>query len=252
MGSTFRKGSEQTGQSAGMSNEQGAIASRLLNESQPLRTSSLNQLTNFMDTGKIPMALNVNMAGDIGTQEQELASARNQILDTGVRGGQMTTALAQLPVQRLQARDAVRANYENTLRESLFGTGASMGIVQAPQVGFGGMSAAASNLNSLGEQRQKQNAQFQQGMGQMIGKAVAGSDRRCKTRIRRIGTHALGIGLYEFSYRPRYQAQWGSGRYRGVMAQEVLQVKPEAVLRHADGYLMVDYAALDEGVSSHG
>jgi hypothetical protein len=72
----------------------------------------------------------------------------------------------------------------------------------------------------------------------------AASDRRCKRHICRIGTHPLGVGLYSFEYKPRYQAQWGRGPQVGVMAQEVLTVKPDAVSWHPDGYLMVDYGRL--------
>jgi hypothetical protein len=72
----------------------------------------------------------------------------------------------------------------------------------------------------------------------------AASDRRVKRRICRIGTHSLGIGLYTFEYKPRYQTQWGAGRHVGVMAQEVLTVRPDAVGLHPDGYLMVDYGRL--------
>ena len=75
-------------------------------------------------------------------------------------------------------------------------------------------------------------------------KAGMMSDRRCKRHICRIGTHPLGVGLYSFEYKPRYQAQWGRGPQVGVMAQEVLTVKPDAVSWHPDGYLMVDYGRL--------
>jgi hypothetical protein len=59
-----------------------------------------------------------------------------------------------------------------------------------------------------------------------------------KRDIVRIGTHPLGIGLYEFSYIGR------RGRHTGVMAQEVLTVRPEAVLTGPEGFYMVDYSAI--------
>jgi len=63
------------------------------------------------------------------------------------------------------------------------------------------------------------------------------SDRRLKTNIKRIGTHRLGIGIYEFDY------VWGE-HATGVMADEVKTVMPEAVTRHSSGYDMVDYSKL--------
>ena len=35
-----------------------------------------------------------------------------------------------------------------------------------------------------------------------------------------------------------------AGTYQGVMAQDVLSYRPEAVIRHPSGYLMVNYDML--------
>lgn len=66
-------------------------------------------------------------------------------------------------------------------------------------------------------------------------KGVAGlfSDRRLKSRIRRIGRTKHGLGLYRYRIFGREKI--------GVMADEVLEVMPLAVTRHPSGYLMVDY-----------
>jgi hypothetical protein len=63
------------------------------------------------------------------------------------------------------------------------------------------------------------------------------SDRRLKKNIKRIGTHRLGIGIYEFDY------VWGE-HATGVIADEVKQVMPEAVVRDPSGYDLVDYSKL--------
>ena len=68
------------------------------------------------------------------------------------------------------------------------------------------------------------------------GTAIA-SDRRLKSNVVRIGTHPLGIGIYEYDI-------FGE-RQRGVMADEVEAVKPEAVTTHpTEGYKMVYYGML--------
>ena len=64
------------------------------------------------------------------------------------------------------------------------------------------------------------------------------SDRRLKTGIIRVGTHPAGFGLYRFRY------LWSDTEHIGVMAQEVLEVLPHAVIRGEDGYLRVNYGAL--------
>jgi len=62
---------------------------------------------------------------------------------------------------------------------------------------------------------------------------TAPSDRRLKSNVVRIGTHPLGIGVYEYDI-------WGL-RQRGVMADEVMSVMPEAIEMHKDGYMAVRY-----------
>jgi Chaperone of endosialidase len=64
------------------------------------------------------------------------------------------------------------------------------------------------------------------------------SDRRLKTDLVRIGTHDLGFGIYRFRY------VWGEAEHVGVLAQEVDEVLPSAVVRRADGFLAVDYSAI--------
>ncbi len=64
------------------------------------------------------------------------------------------------------------------------------------------------------------------------------SDIRLKHDVVLIGHLNNGLGLYRFSYN-------GSNTpYVGVIAQEVVQVAPEAVTRGRDGYLRVYYERL--------
>ena len=60
-----------------------------------------------------------------------------------------------------------------------------------------------------------------------------------------MGTHALGYGLYTYNYRPEFTDRMGSGKFFGVMAQEVLLHNPSAVMLEASGYYAVNYAALE-------
>ncbi len=76
------------------------------------------------------------------------------------------------------------------------------------------------------------------------------SDRATKENIVRIGTHPLGIGLYLFDYKPEYRDATSHERWLGVMADEVEAILPEAVVVHADGYKMVDYALLANAQAS--
>jgi hypothetical protein len=88
---------------------------------------------------------------------------------------------------------------------------------------------AASNMGGLF------NLAGSLGSAAMLG-GVFPSDRRLKSNIVRIGTHPLGIGVYEYDI-------FGT-RQRGVMADEVEQVRPEAVITRDDGFQMVNYGML--------
>lgn len=70
------------------------------------------------------------------------------------------------------------------------------------------------------------------------GSSVSISDVRLKHSVVSVGRLENGIGLY------RYQYLWSDQVYVGVMAQEVAQTMPEAVVQGADGYLRVDYGKL--------
>ena len=70
------------------------------------------------------------------------------------------------------------------------------------------------------------------------GASLMASDRRLKEDIVLVGKdERTGLNLYEFNY------AGGKQRYRGVMADEVKEVMPEAVT-HWAGYAAVDYDML--------
>jgi hypothetical protein len=68
--------------------------------------------------------------------------------------------------------------------------------------------------------------------------ATAFSDIRLKTDIEQVGTAANGLPLYTFKY------IGGDAVYRGVMAQDVLEVFPEAVSTMPNGFFAVHYDML--------
>lgn len=74
--------------------------------------------------------------------------------------------------------------------------------------------------------------------GIVVSCTVQDSDRRLKTDISQTGVASNGLPLYRFRYLD------GTQYYEGVMAQDVLEYMPEAVLVGADGYYRVDYEPL--------
>ena len=79
------------------------------------------------------------------------------------------------------------------------------------------------------------------GAGAQLGAAsIKYSDRRLKQDIELVGRdERTGLNLYEFAYKVTPYQRW-----RGVMADEVLQVMPSAVHTNDEGFMSVDYSAL--------
>ena len=102
-----------------------------------------------------------------------------------------------------------------------------------PAVPTGGVSSGGGGGGGLGGI-----------LGGAIGSIASGifSDSRLKENITLVGqAQPSGINLYTFTYRDDPTKTL----YRGVMAQEVLITRPEAVLRDpATDYLKVNYTAL--------
>jgi len=115
----------------------------------------------------------------------------------------------------------------------------------APAPTYAATNATGQYATDIFNQQAAQQGNLQSGLFGLGGSALQGaamggvmkySDRRLKSHIVRIGIHPLGIGIYDYDI--------DGQRTRGVMADEVLTVRPEAVSRHANGYLQVDYGRL--------
>jgi hypothetical protein len=68
------------------------------------------------------------------------------------------------------------------------------------------------------------------------------SDLRLKENVERVGETASGIPTYTFQYREGYGPP---GTYEGVIAQDLLGLRPDAVAEMSNGYLGVYYSRID-------
>jgi hypothetical protein len=125
------------------------------------------------------------------------------------------------------------------------GYGAAAGI--AGQMGqnatsmFGAQASYKNAQDQLAAQSDPTNMLLGAAVGVGTSWATGGmSDRRLKTDIVAVGRdERTGLGLYEFAYLN------GDGRrFRGVMADEVEQVDPKAVMYDDLGFARVDYGRL--------
>jgi hypothetical protein len=170
-------------------------------------------------------------------------SVQQQLFNQTLAQYQFNNTAAQ---QALAQQAAIRSLPVNEISALLAG-----GQVAIPQFqGYSGVNVAPAPIFQAGQaqgdfaQRNYQNQvgayNAQMGMlGSLAGAAgtAFASDRRLKSNVVRVGTHPLGIGIYEYDI-------FGE-RQRGVMADEVEAVKPEAVTTHPiEGYKMVYYGLL--------
>lgn len=158
---------------------------------------------------------------------QQFADARNRLRQQAIaeqmqrRGMSLNEMNALLSGQQVNMPNmpsfaaAQRSETPNILGATQMGYDAALGAYNAQQAGFGNLLNAGAQLGSA---------------------AFMFSDRRLKSNLKRVGTHSIGVGIYDYTMMGMPQ--------RGVIAQEVERVRPDLVKRHANGYLMVNYGGL--------
>lgn len=200
--------------------------------------------------GKYGAASNALAAGEALAMATGKNSARTAARAEGrALTDRAQTALAGYPAMGMQT----------TGQGAGFGTAAQMAAnngLAGLNSGYGQAGGMAgqmgSNATSMwGAQANHQaNMQSNESVGGLLGGlggAAAGlaklgvfSDRRLKADVQRIGVdERTGLPLYEFAY----TAEPGR-RYVGVMADEVQERFPDAVLLDESGFMRVDYDAL--------
>lgn len=183
-----------------------------------------------------------NQAGNQTLQNQTSAqgfnnAANQQLYSNQLAGAQVNNAARG---QGLQEQAYVQNQPINQLSALL-----GLGQVSQPQGAQGNTPVAPTNVvGAYGNYDAANQANYQAQntaySGLLGGLAKLGSaaisDSRLKRDIRRLGTWQ-GLGLYAFRY------LWSDVEHIGVMAQEVLKVKPWAVVKIGP-WLAVDYGAL--------
>lgn len=204
-----------------------------------------------------------NAAQQQGYQNQQAQQQGNNALAQQQFGNQLTNANLGNAAQQQQYTQAM-SNYNmplNTLNALRTGaqvqnptfqnvpqqaTTAGADILGATQMGY---NAQMGNFNAQQAAQQSMNSGLM-GLGGTLGAAAimapAASDIRMKENIIAIGTLPNGLPFYQFEYKPEFRDDpfAGHGKHIGVMAQEVEEIMPEAVITRPDGYKMVDYAKL--------
>ena len=173
-------------------------------------------------------------------------SSNNQGFNQALQGGQFAnTAQQQKLGQDIQERQMPLNEITALMSGSQIQNpqfGAYQGAnVQAAPIANATAQTDKYNQNIYNQQVGSANEQnkglFSLGGSGAMAAATYFSDRRLKSNIQRIGTHKLGIGIYEYDIMGKHEI--------GVMAQEVEKVMPEAICRHSSGYMMVNYGRIN-------
>lgn len=205
--------------------------------------------------------------GQQNSQNMQSAAFGNAAQDQQFTQGMAKAGFNNSAIQQNFQNDMAKAGFNNSVRQqeieeaaylrnlplndiaALLGTG---GGVQDPnfqpfaQAGVAApdlQGAIYQNYNAQMQQYNQAQANRSQGLGSIFG-ALGSlgaaaipviSDRRLKHSIQRIGTLASGLATYVFSYINETK------RHFGVMAQEALDVVPDAVGQLPNGVMYVDY-----------
>ena len=228
----------------------------LADQGNPLGSEAYNGELNRLDTQQ-GLQNNQLAAQAVQAGNQRQSDLYNQALQGNNQlFGQQSTMADLLDRQRGQQfgenQGVFNAQAQN--RNQLFGEKQSIAdILMRKQFGLAGLSNqnVQTSMNALQPQTLNttgvdaagitQNANAQKNAmlsglmntGGMLGAAAIKSDFRLKENINPVGERN-GYQLYEFNYKGE------KGRYRGVMAQEVEEITPEAIVE-VNGYKAVRY-----------
>lgn len=209
---------------------EGAITSRLDPMWNQRQAGLENQLLNQGITRGSEAWSNAMRDLDTGRND-----AYQQAILAGIQTMPQTQAMAMgLRNQPLNELNAIRSGSQVT--NPTFGTTPQQATTSGADLLGAAQAAYGGNLNAynanVGQQNQLLGAGTQAAMMYAL---YAMSDRRLKSDIRLLGNDGRH-NWYEYTIAGRREV--------GVMAQEVLATKPEAVAVHPSGYLMVNYGDL--------
>lgn len=203
----------------------------------------LPNLVNTQATQDLNKAQAVGSVGDVyQSQDQNAindAVARYQYANGGGASSALDQYIAELS-SNPYSKGSTQSSSSTTNKNS--GIGSTIGSVVSGLGTLGGLGSGMSSLFSAGNLFAAIPGAVSYASDAAAADAFASmlamSDERLKENIVPVGQEN-GHNVYEFEYIN------GSGkRYRGVMAQEVLEKDPSAIIMDKSGYMAVDYGKI--------
>jgi len=161
------------------------------------------------DVSGIASALGGDISGVYGAQSKNLADL---LVQSGMAQADATRVAAQL-----------LANVATGGAGQVAGLGTSVGAPTQTEGIIDGLGKAASGVGSL----------------------IALSDIRAKENINKISQLPSGLGLYSWDWKASAPDDAKNNPTVGVLAQEVKQLIPDAIIQREDGYMAVDYSKVN-------
>lgn len=192
--------------------------------------------------------------GFTGAQQMAQADIQNRLAQAnlGLAGSQQLANLGQQSFgygQAIQGGLAQQGQAQQALQQAMIDASKAQyaGFQNAPVSSLGYVSAAlgATPVPMSSTQQTTGGTQRQPGLFDYLtlGATAMGSDKRLKTSIKKIGELANGIGIYTWKWtKEAIESGKSNHMLKGVIAQEVRKVLPEAVILDKDGYMKVNYA----------
>ena len=179
-----------------------------------------------------------------GARERAQQTGYARKLDAVGMGRGLAGASTAAYGSAMNAGNSAAGNYGMAGQQYMGGMAQGAGTIGSGySMQLGGLGNVLNNQTSYA-MNQADNS-IMGGIGAIAGAGLSaytggiGSDIRIKKNIEPAGVdEKTGLNLYDFNYK------WGSKRFRGVMAQEVMDLYPEAVYTSGAGYLGVYYDML--------
>lgn len=216
----------------------------------PWNDAVLDPVNRQADSQYSILKQDLNGAGQFGSNRQRLGAndIENTRLSTigQLKQGQYNDAISQVFNNLIPQRES---DAQNLLGIGGFQRQLAGQTAQAPYTGMLSLADALKALPQSGGSTQQNTgtSSSSTSSGGTLGNiastagtiaSIAGlfSDKELKENIELIG-ESKGFPLYEFNY------IGNDKRYRGVMAQDVIKIRPDAI-GHRDGFMTVDYEKL--------
>ena len=228
------------------------------NPSQSYQDAYMERLRPQIEQGREALQQRLaNQGIDLGSEAYDRAMRNQAVSENDLRLGATTQGFGvgqQARQSALQEQAYLRNEPLNTLNAVRTGS-----QVQGPSFVNSAQQATTSGPDILGASQMQYNAKMgdfnaqqaaqqnlNQGLFSLGGAAIMASDIRMKENIKQIHWLPNGLPVYEYEYKPEFKDHplAGHGKFVGVMAQEVEEVYPQAVINLDNGYKAVNYGLL--------